>query len=53
MIKIKQENTKNGFEGYWQITLCMLASCGLNSVNESEANLKWSVKNIFYLMQNQ
>ena len=28
------------FEGYWQITLCMLAPYGLNSINKLEANLK-------------
>ena len=38
--------------GYWQITLCTLAPYRLNSINE-EANLKWSDKNIFYLMQGQ
>ena len=41
------------FEGYSQITLCTLAPYGLNSINELEANLKWSDKNIFYPMQDQ
>ena len=40
-------------EGYWQITLCTLAPYRLNSINELEANLKWSDKNIFYPMQDQ
>ena len=41
------------FEGYWQITLCTLVPYGLNSINELEANLKWSEKDIFYSMQDQ
>ena len=35
------------FEGYCQITLCMLAPYRLNSINELEANLKQSDKNKF------
>ena len=38
---------------YWQITWCTLAPYVLNSVNELDANLKWSDKNIFYPMQDQ
>ena len=41
-IRLKQ------FEGYWQIKLCTLLPYGLNSINELEANLKWSDKNVFY-----
>ena len=36
------------FEGYWQIKLCTLKPYGMNTINELEANLKWSDKNIFY-----
>ena len=48
--KIKEEVSAGSF---WQITLCTLAPYGLNSINELEANLKWSDKNIFYPMQDQ
>ena len=41
------------FEGYWQIKLCMLIPYGMNSINELEANLKCSDKNIFYPNQDQ
>ena len=41
-IRLKQ------FEGYWQVKLCTLIPHGLNSINELEANLKWSHKNVFY-----
>ena len=53
VITIKQENTEKKCEGYWQITLCTLTPYGLNPINELEANLKWSDKNIFYPMQDQ
>ena len=39
------------FEGYWQVKLCTLIPYGMNSINELEANLKWSDKNIFYPSQ--
>ena len=51
--KYQARKRKKQFERYWQITLCTLAPYGLNSINKLEANLKWSDKNIFYLMQNQ
>ena len=51
--KDQARKRRKQFEGYWQITLCTLASYGLNSINELEANLKWSDKNIFYPMQDQ
>ena len=41
-IRLKQ------FEGYWQIKLCTLKPYGMNSINELEANLKWSDKQIFF-----
>ena len=51
--KDQARKRRKQFEGYWQITLCTLAPYGLNSINELEANLKWSDKNIFYPMQDQ
>ena len=56
MIKLGNDQARKRrkqLEGYWQITLCTLAPYGLNSINELEANLKWSDKNIFYPMQDQ
>ena len=44
--KDQARKRRKQFEGYWQITLCTLAPYGLNSINEPEANLKWSDKNI-------
>ena len=41
------------FEGYWQIQLCTLLPYGMNSINELEANLKWSDKNVFYPKQDR
>ena len=41
------------FEGYQQTILCTLAPCELDSINEFEADLKWSDKNIFYSIQDQ
>ena len=49
--KDQARKRRKQFEGYWQITLCTLASCGLDSINELEANLKWSDENTFYSMQ--
>ena len=51
--KDQARKRRKQFEGYWQITLCMLGPYGLNSINELEANLKWNDKNIFYPMQDQ
>ena len=56
MIKLGNDQARKRrkqLEGYWQITLCTLAPYGLNSINELEANLKWSDKNIFYPMLDQ
>ena len=41
------------FEGYWQIQLSTLLPYGMNSINELEANLKWSDKNAFYPEQDR
>ena len=49
--KSQARKRRKQFEGYWQITLYTLAPYGLNSINELEANLKWSDKNIFYPLQ--
>ena len=51
--KDQARKCRKQFKGYWQITLSTLAPYGLNSINELEANLKWSDKNIFYSMQDQ
>ena len=51
--KYQARKCRKQFEWYWQITLSTLVPYGLNSINELEANLKWSDKNIFYPMQNQ
>ena len=49
--KDQPRKRRKQFERYWQITLCTLSTYGLNSINELEANLKWS--DIFYAMQDQ
>ena len=51
--KDQARKRRKQFEGYWQIKLCTLAPYGLNSINELEANLKWSDKNIFYPLLDQ
>ena len=51
--KDQARKRRKQFEGYWQITLFTLAPYGLNSINELDANLKWSDKNIFYSIQDQ
>ena len=40
--KDQARKRRKQFEGYWQIALCTLTPYGLNSINELEANLKWS-----------
>ena len=51
--KDQARKRRKQFEGYWQIKLCTLAPYGLNSINELEANLKCSDKNIFYPLLDQ
>ena len=49
--KDQARKCRKQFEWHWHITLCMPVLYGLNSVNEFEANTKWSHKNFFYPMQ--
>ena len=51
--KDQARKLRKHFKEYWQILLLTLAPSGLNSINELEANLKWSDKNICYPMQDQ